>query len=260
MLFVLVPPTFELSIVGPLVIPVALPLIPDKLTRVLVAALEGQNTDTVLVVGGPLTNIQTPRCPLKDAKAIHFIRQPMPNVNALLVGISEWIKPEHRLARSSFKRGIVPSYVEPGGLFLQARPGSRRLLLTDEAPFHHTMPVHHIVLPAAFIALVLMDPFALAISETVNELTRKHTICIDPFLGPAAMLHVISPFSLVDGPHCVCVRPLSVSHGHLEVAHVLVPQAVDEDAVAARVPQVPITDITRAIGPVHAPLAISEAA
>ena len=164
MLFVFVPPAFELAIVGPLVIPVTLPLIPDKLTRVLVTALERQDTDTVFVVGGPLANIETPRRPLKDPKAVHFIRQPMPNVNALLVGISEWVKPEHRLARSSFERGIVPSYVEPGGLFLQARPGSCRLLLADEAPLHHTMPVHHVVLPAAFIALVLMDPFALAIS------------------------------------------------------------------------------------------------
>lgn len=260
MLFIFVPPAFELTIVGPLVIPVTLSLIPDKLTCVLVTALKGQDTDTVFVVSGPLANIQTPRCPLKDAKAVHFIRQPMPNVNALLVGISERVKPEHRLARSSFERGIVPSYVEPGGLFLQARPGSRRLLLADEAPLHHTMPVHHVVLPAAFIALVLMDPFALAISETVDELARKHTIRVDPFLGPAAMLHVVSPFALVDGPHSVCVRPLPVRHGHLEVAHVLVPQAVDEDAVAARVTQVPITDITCAVGPVHAPLAIPEAA
>ena len=57
MLFVFVPPAFELAIVGPLVIPVTLPLIPDKLTRVLVTALERQDTDTVFVVGGPLANI-----------------------------------------------------------------------------------------------------------------------------------------------------------------------------------------------------------
>ena len=121
------------------------------------------------------------------------------------------------------------------------------------------MSVHHVVLPATFIALILVDPLSLTISETINELTSKHTVSIDPLLSSTAMLHVISPFTLIDSSHGICVCPLSMCHGHLEVAHVLVTQAVNEDAVAACVAQVPIPDIASPIRPIHAPLSIPEA-
>ena len=121
------------------------------------------------------------------------------------------------------------------------------------------MAIHHVILPATLITLIFMHPLPVAIAKTINEFAGKDTISVNPFLCSTSMLHVIAPLTFVNGPHRVRISPLAMRHRHLEVAYVLVSQAVDEDPVSAGVAQVPISDIASTVGPVHAPLPISKA-
>ena len=94
------------------------------------------------------------------------------------------------------------------------------------------MAVHHVIFPAALIALIFVHPLAVAISKTVDELAGEDAVCIDPFLSPTAMLHIIAPFTLINSTHSIRIRPLTMGHRHFKVANVLVTQTVDENAIS----------------------------
>lgn len=76
------PPAFESAIVNPLVVAIALTLVVDELTSVLVAAFKGQYTDAELHVVRPVTFISSAGRPFKRSKPVHFVALPGPFVDA----------------------------------------------------------------------------------------------------------------------------------------------------------------------------------
>ena len=97
------------------------------------------------------------------------------------------------------------------------------------------MAVHHVIFPAALVALIFVHPLAVAISKTVDELASEDAVCIDPFLSPTAMLHIIAPFTLINSSHGIRISPLTMGHRHFKVANVLIAQAVNENAISTDV-------------------------
>jgi hypothetical protein len=75
-LFVIVPPPFKSSVIGPFVVAVALSLVVFELALVLVALFEHQFAYTVLLVVQPTANVQPARSPFENTFTIHLILLP----------------------------------------------------------------------------------------------------------------------------------------------------------------------------------------
>ena len=80
-----------------------------------------------------------------------------------------------------------------------------------------------------------MLPDTMAIPKTIHKGPREDTIRIGPCLRAFPMLHVETPLTIIDGPHCIGVDSPAMCHGEPELADIPVAKAVCEYAIAAGV-------------------------